>query len=95
MRPLPGDGGKVEIRADVDLTGRYLTRMLEAPPRFVVDIPGIKRSGSLRSRGRVGKLIRRYRVGRHPDSVRVVFDLAKAGRPDVTAKGRELIVTMR
>jgi len=95
VRSLSDGEELVEIIADVELAKRFNTLVLDGPPRFVIDIIGVQRAESLRSRGSVGGGIRRYRIGRHPDKVRIVLDLSKKRPVLVSQRGRSLFVTLR
>lgn len=93
IRSLPGPGEKVEITADVDLSGRFQTEVLKGPSRFLMDIRGVKRGPELQAMGRVGSRIKRFRVGRHPDMVRVVLDMTTSHEVLVSHQGRRIVMS--
>src|SRR3990172_5748434 len=66
-----------------------------APPRLVVDVWGVKNSITKRSLRVNSPMIKRVRVGEHPDKVRLVFDSNKRKLPSYTIERIEdtLVVT--
>src|SRR3989344_7785337 len=55
-----------------------------APPRLVVDVWGVKNSITKRSLRVNSPMIKRVRVGEHPDKVRLVFDSNQKKLPSYT-----------
>ncbi len=71
-----GDGAVVDLRADGSLDAESFT--LENPARLVIDLPGVE-SRMDRDRVEVGSpYVKRVRVGKHADRVRVVVDAGDA-----------------
>ncbi|OGQ47515.1 MAG: hypothetical protein A2W63_01195 [Deltaproteobacteria bacterium RIFCSPLOWO2_02_44_9] len=66
-----------------------------APPRLVVDVWGVKNSITKRSLRVNSPMIKRVRVGEHPDKVRLVFDSNQKKLPSYTIERIEdtLVVT--
>src|SRR3972149_3040205 len=66
-----------------------------APPRLVVDVWGVKNSITKRSLRVNSPMIKRVRVGEHPDKVRLVFDSNQKKLPSYTIERVEdtLVVT--
>jgi hypothetical protein len=54
---------------------QYRVFHLTDPPRVVVDLSGVQSSDVRDALTLSGSLVRRVRVGLHPDKVRLVFDL--------------------
>ncbi len=91
----PGTGGAT-IRLAGDGEFPYTTFVLDAPKRFVIDLPGVT-NRTKRSSIAVGGPVDRVRVAQFrgsPDPVaRVVFDLTTDDAPNIERLGNTLVVT--
>jgi hypothetical protein len=74
----------------------YYFSVLADPPRLVVDILDPLRALPVKEVDLRGRAVRRLRFGRHPDKLRVVYDLAPFIRdePRVQRNGSDLIVQL-
>lgn len=88
--------GRATIRLAGDGEFPYTTFVLDAPKRFVLDLPGVT-NRTKRSSIAVGGPVDRVRVAQFrgaPDPVaRVVFDLSTEDAPNIQRLGNTLVVT--
>lgn len=88
--------GQATIRLAGDGEFPYTTFVLDAPKRFVLDLPGVT-NRTKRSSIAVGGPVDRVRVAQFrgaPDPVaRVVFDLATEEAPNIQRLGNTLVIT--
>lgn len=94
--PKPaGDRFEALIKADGGITD-YRSFFLKSPPKLVIDIPG-KWEQKTRSVIEMDHdLVKRVRVGEHPEFIRVVLDLEKekVSKPDFTETAEGLRVSL-
>ncbi len=94
--PKPaGDRFEALIRADGGITD-YRSFFLKSPPKLVIDIPGKweQKTGSVIDVDH--DLVKRVRVGEHPEFIRVVLDLEKEKvlKPDFTETAEGLRISL-
>jgi hypothetical protein len=87
---------RVYVKADGGL-GRYKAFHLANPPRVVVDLLDVQIAQTSDSVAFTGPLVRRVRVGRHGDKIRLVFEIIPApGLPyQITAGEDRLVVSFK
>jgi len=85
-------GTSVRVEADRPLAGHVASQRLSNPNRFIVDINGFSRAPGVSDGTRLAPPLGRYRVGRHPSKVRIVFDLAAPIDPTVKMDGNKLVI---
>jgi type IV pilus assembly protein PilQ len=88
------DGTEVAVELD-GRPGDYESSTLSNPSRLVVDLPGIVEASGQRQIAVGTPEIKRVRIGRHPDKVRLVLDLADAEVPyAIQPGGRGLVIAL-
>ena len=87
---------KVYVKGDGGL-GRYKAFHLTNPPRVVVDFLDVKTIQTRDSMAFTGPLVKKVRVGRNSDRIRLVFDIIPAaGLPyQITSGGDRLVVSFK
>jgi hypothetical protein len=87
---------RVYVKADGGL-GRYKAFHLTDPPRVVVDLLDVQTIQTGDAVAFTGPLVRKVRVGRHGDRIRLVFDIITApGLPyQITAGEDRLVVSFK
>jgi len=87
---------RVYVKADGGL-GRYKAFHLTNPPRVVVDLLDVQTTQTSESVAFHGPLVRKVRVGRHRDTMRLVFEVIPApGLPyQITAGEDRLVVAFK
>jgi len=79
LKGLETDDGPEGFRLDLLAEGpieHHRHFYMEHPPRLVLDLPGQWKAPAVHSRVVNGIFVKRVRLGRHPDKLRVVLDLA-------------------
>ena len=83
---------RVYVKADGGL-GRYKAFHLTNPPRVVVDLLDVRTTQTSDAVAFTGPLVRKVRVGRHGDRIRLVFDIISAhGLPYQITSGEDRLV---
>ena len=83
---------RVYVKGDGAL-GRYTAFHLTNPPRVVVDLLDVRITRISESVAFTGPLVRKVRVGRHGDRIRLVFDIIPApGLPYQITSGEDRLV---
>ena len=76
-----GDSLEINIIGNGKLDN-YRVFLLRNPPRLVLDLMGVKSSEAKEALSLSGSRVRRIRLGRHADRMRVVFDLASNSKSE-------------